>query len=293
MLARLVKKTLSGSVNDSGTLSTTTQFSVRWSLEHLEARTDYGFPTVYVEVNSAGIPTGAFPEGSYYERRLLEVPRLDEAELDSRFGISGFQRVTLTVDNSDGLLSGHDLQDTYVRMFFVDAEGDVYREFKGKVTEWTLSHRCVLSVEDVDAIAITQDLPRRTINTLIEAEKTADANFENVVVANDLGNPIPVIFGRAVKVPLLYVKADETNREYDYIIGEGEGLNGNNFQDVFTVYRNDQALDDIEGTAQSGSSASALKLETGDQRPNAWYKYWWVEITSGPGGWEHTARNEL
>ncbi len=66
------------------------------------------------------------------------MPRLDEAELDSRFGISGFQRVTLTVDNSDGLLSGHDLQDTYVRMFFVDAEGDVYREFKGKVTEWTL-----------------------------------------------------------------------------------------------------------------------------------------------------------
>ncbi|HVY54747.1 MAG TPA: hypothetical protein VHC46_03230, partial [Thermodesulfobacteriota bacterium] len=216
-------------------------------------------------MDNTTLPGGAFPEGSYYERRLLEVPRLDEAELDSRFGISGFQRVTLTVDNSDGLLSGLNVQDSYVRMFFVDAEGEVYREFKGKVTEWTLSHRCVLSAEDVDAIAITQDLPRRTVNTLVEAEKTADANFEDVVVANDLGNPITVVFGRAVKVPLLYVKADETNREYDYVIGEGEGLGGNNFQDVFTVYRNDQALDDIEGNAQSGSSASALKLESGDQ----------------------------
>ena len=255
----------------------------RWSLDHLEARTDYGFPTVWVEVSGLDQISGSFPTGQFFERRILEVPRLDEAELDSRFGIAGFQRVTLTVDNSDGLLSGLNIQDSNVRMFFVGADGNVYREFKGKVTEWILSHRCVLNVEDVDAIAITQDLPRRTVNSLIEAEKVMDANFENVVIANDLGNPIPVIFGRAVKVPLLYVQADETNREYDYIIGEGEGLNGNNFQDVFTVYRNDQALDEINGSAQSGSSASALKLESGDQRPDSWYKYWWVEITSGPG----------
>ncbi len=78
------------------------------------------------------------------------------------------------------------------------------------------------------------------------------------------------------------MKADETNREYDYIIGEGEGPNGNHFQDVFTVYRNDQALDEINGDAAAATSTT-LTLESGDQRPESWYKYWWVEIRQGRG----------
>src|SRR5690606_14977731 len=99
---------------------------------------------------------------------------------------------------------------------------------------------------------------------------------------NDLGRPVPVIFGRSVKVPLLYIKADEAEREYDYIIGEGEGLGGGNFTEVFTVYREDQALDDIEGDAASATSTT-LTLEAGDRRPDGWYRYWWVEITAGTG----------
>jgi hypothetical protein len=282
-LAKKALKAIAGTSADTGELAADDLFSARWSLEHLEARLDYGFPAVYVEVNDSAIPSGAFPEGVFFERRILEVPRLEEVELDSRFGISGFQRTTLILDNSDSFFNAKDMQGMYIRMCFVDDAGTICRVFNGQVVDWTLSHRCTLNLEDVDAIAITQDLPRRTVNTLIEAEKAADANFENVVIANDLGNPMPVIFGRAVKVPLLYVKADGANREYDYVIGEGKGLNGNNFQDVFTVYRNDQALDEINGNAQSGSSASALKLESGDQRPDSWYKYWWVKITSGPG----------
>ena len=281
-LAKKALKTLTGTSTDAGALSTATVFSARWSLEHLEAQLDYGFPTVFVEVNDSAIPSGAFPEGVFFERRILEVPRVEEIELDSRFGISGFQRVALALDNSDGFFNAKDMQDMYLRMFFVNAEGTAYKEFKGQVTEWTLSHRVTLAVEDIDAIAIAGDFPIRTINELIEAEKIADAGFENVVIANDLGKPVPIIFGRAIKVPLLYVKADETDREYDYIAGEGLGLNGNPFQDVFTVYRNDQALDEINGDVAAATSTT-LTLESADQRPASWYKYWWVEITAGTG----------
>lgn len=252
----------------------------RWSIEHLEARTDYGFPAVYVELSKMTQPTGTFPTGQFFERRILEVPRLEEAELSSRFGIAGFQRVSLVVDNSDGLFNSLNMQDAYTRMFFIDADGNTTREFKGRVTDWTLSHRATLNFEDIDTIAITQDLPKRSLNELVEAEKIADGTFASVVVANDLGKPIPIIFGRAIKVSLLYVKADETNRLYDYIIGEGEGLNGNNFQTVFTVYRNDQALDNIEGTMAAATSTT-LTLESADQRPDSWYKYWWVEMLTG------------
>lgn len=257
-------------------------YNFKWSIDFLEARSDHGYPTIYAEVSSTAMPSGAFPEGAFFERRLLEMPRLEEAEFGERFGITGFQRVTLALDNSDGLISSLDLTDASVRLFFVSEAGDV-REWKGRVSEWTLSHRCVVSVEDMDAIAMAQEIPRRTINDLVEAEKAADPNFENVVIADDLGKPIPVIFGRNKKVRLLYIKADDANREYDYIIGEGEGLNGNNFGGVFTVYREDQALDDIEGDAQSGSSIAGLQLEAADRRPDSWYKYWWIEIVAGPG----------
>lgn len=256
-------------------------YNFKWSIDFLEARSDHGYPTVYVEVSSEAMPSGAFPEVTFFERRLLELPRLEEAEFGERFGIAGFQRVTLSLDNSDGLISSLDLTDAYVRLFFVSEAGDV-REWKGRVTEWTLSHRCVISVEDMDAITLTEELPRRTLNDVVEAEKEADSGFEDTVVANDLGSPVPIIFGRAVKVPLLYIKADEAAREYDYIIGEGEGLGGGNFAEVFTVYREDQALDDIEGDVASAASTT-LTLEAGDRRPDGWYRYWWVEITAGTG----------
>ncbi len=256
-------------------------YNFRWSIDFLEARSDHGYPTIYAEVNSSEMPSGAFPEGAFFERRLLEMPRLEEAEFGERFGITGFQSVSLALDNSDGLIGSLDLTDAYVRLFFVSEAGDI-REWKGRVTEWTLSHRCVVGVEDMDAVALTEELPRRTLNDIVEAEKEADPGFDDVVVANDLGRPVPVIFGRSVKVPLLYIKADEAEREYDYIIGEGEGLGGGNFTEVFTVYREDQALDDIEGDAASGTSAT-LTLEAGDRRPDGWYRYWWVEITAGTG----------
>ena len=259
-------------------------FSFKWSIDNLEARTDYEFPTVYVDIDKDAMPTGSFPAGEFYERRLLEMPRLQEQELDSRFGITGFQRVTFTVDNSDRLITGFDLQGAFVRMFFVDESGSVYKEFKGRVVDWTLSHQVTINVEDIEALAFTQDLPKRTLNDLIESEKNVLAGqepelteFTNSVVADDLGKPIPIIFGRAVKVPLLYVKADGGGREYDYIIGEGIGLNSNNFKEVFTVYRDSAAvstevgaLDDIEGIIQTVSSTT-IGLETNDERPNSWY----------------------
>lgn len=279
-LSRKIVKQLIGASSSSGTVATSVVFDAKWSIEHLEASTSHGFPAVYVEVSNQTQPTGAFPTGTVYERKLLEIPRLQEVQLDSRFGVSGFQRVTLQVDNSGGALNSVDIQDAFVRMFFVDADGNIYKEFKGKVVDWTLSHTATINVEDIDALAFTEELPKRTLNDLVEAEKAADGTFANVVVADDLGKPIPIIFGRNVKVPLLYVKADETNREYDYIIGEGVGLNSNNFQEVFTAYRNEQALDSIEGTMAAATSTT-LTLETADERPDSWYKYWWAEMLTG------------
>ena len=266
-------------LNWGGSADISSDYDFRWSIEYLEASTSYGFPTVYVEVSNITAPSGAFPSGDAFEKRLLELPIIEEQELDSRFGISGVQNATLRLSNADRAYNNINFQDAFVRIWFVDADGNT-KEFNGKVTEWTLSHICTLTVEDIAAITINQYLPKRTLNDLVEAEKAVDGTFENVVIANDLGKPIPLIFGRAVKVPLLYVKADDSNRHYDYILGEGAGLNSKYFQEVFTAYRDEKALDSIEGT-MAAASPTTLTLEAGDRRPDDWYNYWWAEMTSG------------
>lgn len=285
-----VRATAQTSLAFSGATDLTFDFSFKWSIDHLEASTTHGFPSVYVQVSNVNPPSGTFNDlsGTVFDRRLLEMPRLQEIQLDERSGLAGFQRVTLQAGNSDGLLNGLDMQDSFVRIFFVDADGDDYKEFNGKVVDWTLSHTVTINVEDLDALAFTQELPKRTLNDLVETEKEALAgqeqtDFENSVIADDLGKPIPIIFGRAVKVPLLYVKADETlimdesKREYDYIIGEGVGLNNNNFGEVFRVYREAQALDDHSFTTVGASSVpNTINLPDGLKRPSSWYKYWWV-----------------
>ena len=269
-----------------------TDFDFKWSIEHIEASTTHGFPSVYIDISSSTQPSGAFPTGDVYERRLTEIPRLQEVNLDSRSGVSGFQRVSLQVDNHDGLLNSFNIQDAFVRIFFIDEGGNTSKEFHGKIVDWSLSHVTTINVEDIDVLAFRETLPKRTLNDIVEAEKAALsgpgqetelADFTNSVVADDLGKPIPIIFGRAVKVPLLYIKADEANREYDYIIGEGVGLNGNNFEQVFTVYREDKALDVIDGDVGVGTTDSTLVLEFPDRRPNEWYTYWWASIVSGTG----------
>lgn len=253
-------------------------FSFKWSIEHLEASTTHGFPSVYVELDDDTPFTGDFNSivGDMFDRRLLEMPRLQEIQLDDRTGLAGFQRVTLRIDNSDGLLNSLNLQDSFVRMFFVDETGDDYKEFNGQVVDWTLSHEVTLNVEDLDALAFTQELPKKTLNDLVEAE-----NLSNPV-SDDLGKPIPIIFGRAVKVPLLYVRADDNAREYDYIIGEGRSIVSTKFEEVFTVYREDQALDDgIFGEPISFNLVPGgveVELNANHQRPSEWYRYWWCEV---------------
>lgn len=130
----------------------------RWSTENIESSTSHGFPSVYVEIQSDSQPTGAFPTGLFFERRLLDIPSISEIDLSSRSGVSGFQRGSIRVDNTDGLLNGLELQDAFVRVFFVDDDGNVYREFNGKIVDWTLAHQTIINFEDLDVITFTEPI---------------------------------------------------------------------------------------------------------------------------------------
>jgi hypothetical protein len=271
-VVKLVKRSLTGSAVNQGVLGRATRFSAKWSIEHIVADTGYDFPAVYIEVDDTAMPSGAFPSGVEFHRKILQpLPELEELPIDEEGFLTGFNRLQFTVDNTDLTFLGKDVTGYYVRIWFVSG-GGVYREFKGRISEAAYGFKTRITVEQIEAEALATKLPKRTVNDTLFTH----ANLP----ANDLGEPIPIIIGRQVKVRLLYLNADETNREYDYLIGEGAGQGGGNFEDVTTVYREDRALDSIEGTMAAAASTT-LTLEAGDQRPGSWYKYWWVEMLTG------------
>lgn len=247
--------------------------SFKWSVAEIKAEIARPGETIYVELSNEVVPPVAFPEGVNFEKRILELPVLSETDTNSFLGVSSFDSIQLVVDNADGFLNTFDMQSFNVRVR-ITSEGSEIRNFVGKVTSWTLGVQVRMTVESVDQEKFNLDIPRRKIEVGL---------FPS---SSDLGQSIPVYFGRAVKAPLLYVGVNEGAREYDYLIGEGVGLNGNNFNSVTRVYRNDSAMDIITGNSVSDrfeGGKRIIELEAGDQRPSGWYNYWWI-INLDTGG---------
>ena len=240
-----------------------------------------GLPVACVKIDKASAPESP-ALGEIYERRLVTLPQIPEPSTEHRDGIVGTGSVTLSVDNSDGLLNGRDITGWNVSISLLDGKGVLTARFEGRIDEWTLGGiKCELTVKSHEAIALSAELPKRTLNDVIEAEKSAGRT--DGLISENLSKPIPIVFGRVVKMPLLLIRSDDVNREYHYIVGEGQGLNGKSFKGVYTVYRDKLALDSIEGVVGGGARNASLTLEDGDRRTEEWYKNWWVEITLGTG----------
>lgn len=271
-LVKLVKKALAGDSGNVGAFNTATRFSAKWSIEHLVADLNHDFPAVYIEIDDSEMPSGAFPSGTQFHKKVISpLPALEELAIDEDGALTGFNSVEFAVDNNDLIFLGKDVLGYYVRIWFV-SDGSAYREFKGRVGGVAYGFKTRITVEQIEAEALTSQLPKRTVNDTLFTHTT--------LPANDLGEPIPIIIGRQVKARLIYINADEANREYDYVVGEGAGYDGDYFEDVTTVYREDRALDSIEG-AMAAATSTTLTLESGDQRPDSWYRYWWVEMLTG------------
>lgn len=250
-----------------------TNFSFVWGTEYEEFKEDYEDPRIFLEVDSRFMPNGAFPIGQGVDKRIqLPLPRLTENDFDVNVGLTGFKALQALISNDDGFLNLLNLNGAFVRGSYI-ADGIRYKTFYSQVTRWDLSNQCPITLEDIEIKALTEPLLKRRIT---------EEFFTNDLPANDLGQPVPILFGRFIKSRALYVNADEAARQYDYIVGEGKGLNDNNFSSITTVYRKDAALDDIEGTA-SGAGSASITLETADRKANDWYNFFWVEITGGQG----------
>lgn len=248
-------------------------------------------------------------DAALYERRILEPPVLRETRTNPLFGISGFGETTLALDNTDGALNTVPLVGAFVKIWagldegsgvdgplktlYVEAASDAMPtgepvagtsvEFEGIITALKLGWRTEVRIEDRSQRIFEEIVPAR----LVSAESVGAGPFASAQAA---GARIPVVAGRARKLPLLPVKADPALREWDYLVCEAGGLGGEGIGGVLTVYREEQALRDIEGAVGGGSGASQLVLEAADRRPfDDWYKWFWVDILDAGGSVLNTA----
>ena len=240
-------------------------FDLKWALDDSVVAENTEVKQLYVEIDSASMPTVP-TSGEFFERRITELPAFVRTQTNPLFGISGFGSTTIMVDNSDGDLNTEDLQGAFARIT-AEFNGGQIEEFRGIVTAKKLNWVTEVTIEDLDQRVFEETIPKRTVTTAL---------FSN---AKDIGKRVPVIFGRAKKVPLIDISDTtlaDTNREYDFLIGEGTMLA------VETVYRASAALDELTGTAQTGTTTT-ITLANTDRRPDGWYKWFWVEITAGTG----------
>lgn len=244
-------------------LSFITSGNLYWATEETDESPD-GTTKYLLEVSTSAL-SGAIT-ATQYDRRMLSLPVVEDSTSNLIFGIEGLKSATIEIDNADGQLNNFSFDNLNVRLWHL--KDSATKLLEGQVRQWSKGFSYTIFVSDLEVTALQADLPKRIIDS---------DTYPN---ATDLGREIPIIFGQQARIPLLYVNADEVSSEYDFIIGEGVGLNSNNFNNVTAVYRNDSALIDIEGTIDSATSTTVV-LETADKQADSFYKFFWIEITSG------------
>lgn len=262
-----IKKTtrrVVGVIGAAGSLAHSGAIAIlRFALDDVSPAVD-GTVKYLVELRQGSMPSGPLNDGDLYRRALKRAPEFTKTTGSAAGGVSGLSSVKLLFSNLDGFFNGRDLMGLFVRVSRVFASQVV--EFKGVITEWVHGSDVEVTSEDREAIVFSDQLPKRVIT------KELCLNLPD----RDAGKVFKVMHGLVTKIPLRLIGVDLVNRNWDYELGEGVGRFGF-WQNVFTVYRKDAALGDIQGTVSS-ASGSSITLEVGDGRPPGFYKDWWIQI---------------
>lgn len=275
-LTQVIKMALSGTITSIGTLINKFITIFYWATHFTIPESSSKYPQILLELASdESLITGSSPSIEAYERRIIDYPAFEKTESDTMFGISSFGQTDVKIANLDKKLTlERDIRGFFARIWRI--KESVIEEFRGIVRGFNLGLETTITIEDLDSQIFNSSFPKRIITT------------DLFPTATDLGKPIPIVFGRALKLPLYYIGKNEDgtpnrdNTYYDYLLGEGTGLNGNHFKQVFTVYDEDAVMEDIEGNI-AGGDLNSLILENADRRFDGWYKWFWIQILDTDG----------
>lgn len=224
-----------------------------------------------VEIDSTKIPTGNLSDDILAEGKLKDIPKISESGFEQTLIEGGDRETRFELSNGDGEFNDKDWTGYGVRLWRLEDTKKAL--FRGFVRQWSVGDNAGARCKDQAKLDETELLPARKI--------TLDL-FPNAPDV-DLNKPVPIIVGRAKKIPCRLINDDDVNREFDYLLGEGVGLNNNNFKGVFTAYDEDRATSEITGDVQAGSSTTTINLESADKRFDNFYQYQWFELIDVDG----------
>ena len=189
-----------------------------------------------------------------YLRRLLESPEISKSTPDDYWGIIAPEDITLKFSNADGyftdLIQVEELRNKMVRVRRWDPNESgshkLILEVFGKVVSYSLSDVAEITISS----AINDKLQKQYPSKIYEQKDWTESRPNIWNPEDDIGKPYPLIFGRADRVPLLYVHCDMTNNRYDYIVGVGP------IKSVQAVYSNGLKVTATNYTVFDGTQAT-------------------------------------
>ncbi len=169
----------------------------------------------------------------FFERRIKAHLSLSQSLPNSYYGVMDPQSGSVDIGNEDGaftFLAAEEVYGNRIRIRRYDEDsGEVTKVFEGEIDSWDVDRSSVtINFASYSSNALDIQIPRNRIvsHDLID-ETDGEINNNDVEVvfvgAKDIGEPIPVVFGRANRVPLGLIseKPDADPPTFDYIVCEG------------------------------------------------------------------------
>ncbi len=188
-----------------------------------------------------------------YERKLLNEPAINRKLSDIFYGIVSPSNVRPKFSNADGyftdlLNAGEEFRNKRVKLRRYEP-GDspaILFELSGIIIDFNFTDVAEFTVSVNDPDPLQTLLPKK----VYETDDLPENPPNEINPERDLGKPFPLPFGMPNKVSLMYVHANFTTDEYDYIVAVDI------IQKVKTVYRNKVVVDSSEYTVYDGSQSS-------------------------------------
>jgi len=157
----------------------------------------------------------------FYDGRVVSDPVVTRGLADSFFGPIRHENTTVMLSNRDGGLTTQFLAEDGWRGMPL-----VIKRFDRITLETRTAWTGIVSESALDGDAGTIRITGTNLDLSILEQEIPTGIVEGPFFAKavDDGSTIPVIFGTARKMPLLYINDDTVNSAFDYLVGRGTDL---------------------------------------------------------------------
>ena len=243
-----------------------------YATDHARGGEDVGYPIAYLTISDQDIADD-LQSDVLYDGKISRSPTIRKPELQTRYGISGLDSLSLEISNVDGEFNAIDPVGFNARLWFADKDANVYKTYDGKITNFTLGNQCLITVQSEVVNTLNKQLPPRTVREALSL--TSQTHLGNT------SDAVNLVFGRAIKVPCY--PASQSGDVFQYCFSE-KASSTDTLLPVTTVYADEVALSRFEATGMPTNTTNSdgdtytasVELDVQFRRAKGFYNGWFV-----------------